>query len=153
MPKQPSGESCISMRQSDAVWFHPAEVDSWTAGSISHSSKTAIIGVLPPPPLRDAPCDFQFTTSFLCLLSFACAFDAYVKKSLVARRRGNRQDPGGDFRLFVQSSGFGGGRPPGSWRNGQEIARTTGTKPRLLGHPLEGETQRRAALLPSARDG
>src|ERR1019366_4792349 len=45
MPKQPSGESCISTRQSDAVWFHPAEVDSWTAGSISHSSKTAIIGV------------------------------------------------------------------------------------------------------------
>src|ERR1039458_5379827 len=80
MPKQPSGESCISMRQSDAVWFHPAEVDSWTAGSISHSSKTAIIGVRPSTTTPGFAIHVQFTTVYLCLLSFTCDLDAYSRR-------------------------------------------------------------------------
>jgi hypothetical protein len=34
----------------------------------------------------------------------------------------NRQDPGGELPPFVQNSGFGGGQPPGSWRNGRYLA-------------------------------
>src|ERR1019366_457168 len=95
MPKQPSGESCISTRQSDAVWFHPAEVDSWTAGSISHSSKTAIIGVRSSATTPGFAIHVQFTTVYLCLLSFTFYPDTDsqqiwpidVKKSLIAQRR------------------------------------------------------------------
>jgi hypothetical protein len=91
------------MRQSDAVWFHPAEVDSWTAGSISHSSKTAIIGVRSSATTPGFAMLFLVYYNLFCLLSFAFYLDAYSRRIwpipswIACHAQARRTVPGGSM--------------------------------------------------------
>src|ERR1035441_702056 len=65
----------------------------------------------------------------------------------------NRQDPGGELPPFVQNSGFGGGRPPGSWRNGTSLAGCGEERPATcnIEHELVRNRRRKAGVFGKRR--